>query len=103
MNSFNHYAYGAIGQWMFGQVLGINPAEPGYSSAFLTPHYGGTITYAKGWHMTPHGKIEVSWEIKNGTFIYECTVPDNVAAMLVMPDGTEYHFSGSFVAKCPVS
>lgn len=103
MNSFNHYAYGAIGQWMFGEILGINPAEPGYSSALLTPHFGGTMTYAKGWHTTPHGRIEASWEIKNGTFTYECTVPDDVEAMLIMPNGDEYRFSGSFRADCLVS
>ncbi len=103
MNSFNHYAYGAIGQWMFGQILGINPAEPGYNSALLTPHYGGSMSYAKGWHMTPHGRIEVKWETKNGTFTYECTVPDEIEALLVMPNGDEYRFSGSFRAECPVS
>lgn len=87
MNSFNHYAYGAIGEWMFGDILGIKPSEPGYRSFTLKPNYGGSLSYAKGFHITPHGKIESGWRLENGSFIYNCTVPENTSARLIMPDG----------------
>ncbi len=90
MNSFNHYAYGAIGEWMFGEILGIKPSEPGYGSFTLKPYYGGSLSYAKGFHITPHGKIEAAWRLENDSFIYSCTVPENTSARLIMPDGSTH-------------
>lgn len=100
MNSFNHYAYGAIGEWMFGEILGINAKTPGYSSVELTPHYGGSMSWAKGYHITPYGRIDVSWKLEDGLFKYECSLPPRVEGKLIMPTGAEYKISGRFKTEC---
>ncbi len=94
MNSFNHYSYGAIGQWLFSDVLGISPAEPGYKRVNMRPLHGGSLTYAKGWHMTPHGMICAAWRIDGERFIYSVSVPDGVTADIMMPDGSRYEICG---------
>ena len=89
MNSFNHYAYGSIGQWLYRTVLGIqtgeNTDEAGYHKIFLTPSWGGTLTYAKGEQETPFGKITSSWEKKENSIVYRCTIPANTTAHLSLP------------------
>ena len=89
MNSFNHYAYGSIGQWLYRTVLGIqtgeNADEAGYHKIFLTPSWGGTLTYAKGEQKTPFGKIASSWEKKDNSIVYHCTIPANTTAHLTLP------------------
>lgn len=94
MNSFNHYAYGAIGAWMFGYILGIRPISPGYEKIRLEPYFGGTLKYAKGWHDTPYGRIEAGWRIDGNKFIYKCVIPDSREAELLMPDGKIYNLIG---------
>lgn len=103
MNSFNHYAYGAIGEWLFGYVLGINPSVPGYSECVLTPNCGGSLEYAKGYHITPHGKIEVQWEKKDGSFKYKGSIPEGMRGVLYMPNGECCNLSGGcFEAECEI-
>ncbi len=91
MNSFNHYAYGAIGQWMYQTILGIRSGEKadeaGYKRIYLAPHWGGTLSFAKGWHQSPYGRIESSWERKDGQLVYHCTIPANTTAKLSLPLG----------------
>ena len=100
MNSFNHYTYGAIGQWLYSDVLGIQPSAPGYSSVELKPHYGGLLAYAKGSYITPHGEIYSSWRLDRGKFIYECKVPDGINARLTMPDGSVYDVTKYICCEC---
>jgi alpha-L-rhamnosidase len=90
MNSFNHYAYGAVGEWIFGSVLGIKPKKAGYEEAIIEPHIGGTLTYARGSYITPHGKISVSWEIKNEKYVFDIEVPDGIRADVYLPNGEIY-------------
>ena len=89
MNSFNHYAYGAIGQWMYESVLGIAPMEahPGFARfvAAPTPDPTGQITSASGHVDTLHGRIRSGWRAKDGRFSYDLTVPPNTRAALTMP------------------
>ncbi|MCX7715713.1 MAG: hypothetical protein N2171_08320, partial [Clostridia bacterium] len=87
MNSFNHYSYGAIGEWMYKNILGIAPDDenPGYKHIILKPAFGGSLTYAKGWHESPYGKIEAEWELNSGNFLYSCTIPPNTTASLYLP------------------
>ncbi|MGM0903514.1 MAG: glycoside hydrolase family 78 protein [Bacillota bacterium] len=87
MNSFNHYALGAVGEWMYNYSLGIQRDEnsPGFKHFILKPTYGGTITYAKGHYDSMYGKIESAWNVKNGTFTYKATVPANTTATLYLP------------------
>ncbi len=85
MNSFNHYAYGAVGETILGDILGIRPYEPGYKTVLLSPVYGGGITWARGCYESVRGKIEVSWRISGNAFEYSCTVPANISAVLRLP------------------
>ena len=95
MTSFNHYAYGAIYEWMIRYSLGIerDEAEPGYKHIILQPTPGGTLTYAKGHYDSVYGTIESGWERVDPTSencLYTFTVPANTTATLyLMVDGTE--------------
>ncbi|MBD3346402.1 MAG: Bacterial alpha-L-rhamnosidase [Chitinivibrionales bacterium] len=87
MNSFNHFAFGAIGEWIYRVILGINPDPdtPGYKSVIIHPRPGGGLTWAKGRYESIYGELAVSWEIKDGRFDLDVTVPGNVWAKVVLP------------------
>lgn len=88
MNSFNHYAYGAIGQWLYRTIAGIDtgetPDEVGYRKIILRPTVGGGLMHAEGEHFSPYGRIISAWRIENGRFYYSCTVPPNTSANLYL-------------------
>ncbi|MGN0180903.1 MAG: alpha-L-rhamnosidase C-terminal domain-containing protein, partial [Candidatus Ornithomonoglobus sp.] len=77
--------YGAIGEWMFSDILGINAEEAGYKSIILKPTVGGNLTYAKGNYDSAYGEIKSEWSIANQTLTYKCTVPANTTATLYLP------------------
>ena len=89
MNSFNHYAFGAIASWMYNHSLGIqrDPDQPGFKSFLLkpTPDPDGNMTFAKGYYDSPYGRIVSEWEImdENATK-YTFTVPPNTTATLFL-------------------
>lgn len=85
MNSFNHYAYGAVGEWMFDTILGIRPETAGYKTFILAPTLGGELTYARGYHDSPYGRIRSEWRLDGGDLLYQCTVPANTTATLYLP------------------
>ena len=89
MNSFNHYSFGAIEEWMFSYMLGIQPLEsdPGYHSFVLSPRPGGSFSYARGAYDTVYGRIESSWRWLDGAdgVEYEFLVPANTTARLQLP------------------
>lgn len=94
MNSFSHYAFGAVTQWMMEDLAGIAPAEPGYSRIRLEPHFPSadatteteTISWVKAHHDSPHGRIAVHWKRRDdGSLLYEVTVPPNTTAELTLP------------------
>lgn len=82
MNSFNHYAYGAVGEWLFESVLGIAPIEAGYKKIKIAPVIGGGLSYARGWHDSPYGRIESAWEINENTATLRCAVPPDTTAVI---------------------
>lgn len=84
MNSFNHYSYGAIEDWMMTCALGIERDEscPGYKHFFLQPSPGGTLQFARGGFETPYGRIEAGWKKSGKNYTYEVTVPANTSATL---------------------
>ena len=88
MNSFNHYAYGAIGEWLYHIVAGINIDEkdPGYKHILFHPHPGGGLTNAKATIHTMYGSAGAKWEIVNEIFNYEVTVPPNTYATITLPN-----------------
>ena len=111
MNSFNHYAYGAIGEWMYHTILGINtserPGETGYKRIILKPTAGGSLTFAEGSYESAYGRITSSWELRDGSFYYKCSIPANTTAELYLPGETAarelgsgtYHFAVEYKAS----
>jgi alpha-L-rhamnosidase len=87
MNSFNHYAYGAVGAWMYSVVAGIDldPAEPGYKHVVIRPQPGGGLTRAAASLKSMHGEIASAWSVDGGTFALNVTVPANTHATVRIP------------------
>ena len=87
MNSFNHYSFGAIQEWMFSYMLGIKPIEsdPGYHSFALSPRVGGSFSYVRGHFDSVYGRIESAWQMTEDGIRFDFTVPANTRAMLTLP------------------
>src|SRR5690606_32642780 len=88
MNSFNHYAYGAIGVWLYTHVDGIeiDKENPGYKHFKLAPHPGGGLTNANAEFESMLGKIKSAWKIDGGNFLYEVEIPANTTATVILPN-----------------
>jgi len=89
MNSLNHYAYGAIGEWMYERIAGIATIEAGYKTIRIAPIPKAPLTSASGSLNTPYGKVSSSWEIKNDNFQLKVVVPPNTTAQVVIPADTK--------------
>jgi len=100
MNSFNHYAYGAIGDWLYGTIAGIevDPAAPGYKHAILCPQPGGELTFARAKLDTLYGSLVSEWRLENGTFEYNVVVPPNTTATVYLPREGEITLNGHAVS-----
>ena len=87
MNSFNHYAYGSIGEWMHSAVAGISAdeSEPGYKRIAFKPRPGGGLTRAKASLESPYGRASIEWRIQGGEIAIELTVPHNARATFAPP------------------
>jgi alpha-L-rhamnosidase len=87
MNSFNHYAYGAIGDWMYAVIGGIDvdSDQPGYKHIIMHPQSGGGLTYATAELHSMYGKIRSAWTLENNVFDWLITVPANTKAMVYVP------------------
>ncbi len=88
MTSFNHYALGAVADWLHRTVAGLAPAEPGYRRMAIQPRPGGGLTYAKARHHTPYGMAECAWQITDGTITVNVIIPANTSAVVRLP-GTD--------------
>ncbi len=88
MNSFNHYAYGAIGEWLYKHVAGLDldPQNPGYKHLLLYPHPGGALTKATAEFNSMYGIIKSSWKLEDSKFTYDVTVPSNTTATVTLPN-----------------
>jgi alpha-L-rhamnosidase len=87
MNSFNHYAFGSVGEWMYENIIGIQPDynSPGFRHFILRPLPGGSITWAKGSFSSISGKIEAGWKKEGNKFEYSFTIPANTTATVYVP------------------
>lgn len=94
MNSFNHYAYGAVGEWMYSVIAGIDAAEPGFRKILIQPQPGGGLTWAKGSLESPYGLISTDWKLQHGEFSLQVVIPTNTAATVRLPNG-ESHETGA--------
>ena len=90
MNSFNHYAYGAIGDWMVQVVAGIRAGKSGYQEFKLQPRPGAGLTAATAHYDSLHGRIESSWKTENGEWIWDFVVPANTRAQVILPGGETF-------------
>jgi len=88
MTSFNHYAYGAVADWLHRAIGGITALEPGYRRIRVRPEVGSgrSLTYARARHASPYGDIDVSWRIDDDRFALEIDVPYGVTAEVWMPE-----------------
>jgi alpha-L-rhamnosidase len=87
MNSFNHYAYGAIGEWMYATVAGIDldPERPGYKHIIIHPTPGGSLTHASARLLSLYGPIESAWKREGAKFSLDLRIPPNTTATVHLP------------------
>jgi len=85
MNSFNHYAFGSVGRWLFGTVAGIEMDAPGYRQIVIRPQPGGGMNYARATYDSITGKIESCWRIDCGEFELDVTIPPNTTVTIYVP------------------
>ena len=88
MTSFNHYALGAVADWLHRTVGGLAPAEPGYRHLTIQPRPGGGLTHASARHRTPYGIAQCAWKIQDGKIDVDIIVPPNTTASVHLP-GTD--------------
>ncbi|MGA0567967.1 family 78 glycoside hydrolase catalytic domain [Rathayibacter sp. KR2-224] len=98
MTSFNHYALGAVADWMHRVVGGIAPLEPGYASVLVAPQPGGGLTHADTALETPHGRVSVRWKVNDGELTVEAELPDGVDGVLRLPGAEDQALSGGRTA-----
>jgi alpha-L-rhamnosidase len=87
MNSFNHYAYGAVGAWLYAVVAGLqlDPEQPGYKHILIQPHPVGELTHARATLRTMYGIAESRWKISGHKFLLDITIPPNTTATVRLP------------------
>ncbi|MFD7818353.1 family 78 glycoside hydrolase catalytic domain [Streptomyces sp. NPDC059785] len=85
MTSFNHYALGAVADWMHRTVAGLAAAEPGYRRLLIRPRPGGGLTWARAEHDTPYGRAGTGWRLEGGTLHVDLLVPPEVTALVELP------------------
>ncbi len=98
MVSFNHYAFGSVGEFYYRYILGIQPAEPGFAKARISPIVDVRLGSVQGSYQSRHGEFRVNWVVKSGHVVLDVLTP--VAAELCWPDGAvqtvsagAYHYS----------
>ena len=90
MVSFNHYANGAVGDWLYRRMAGIEPTSGGYRTFRVAPKPGGGITYAKAGVKTPFGRAAVYWQIVKDRFKVKVEVPVSTQCTLELPNGEKH-------------
>ena len=85
MNSFNHYSLGAVGEWLYRYVAGIDIQSPGYERILIHPRPGGGLSWARGEYESVRGKIASGWKVEGDRFELEVTVPVNTTATVHIP------------------
>lgn len=102
MNSFNHYAYGAVYDWIFGKAIGIETTEhaPAYREVNIAPHPNRALGFAEASIDSRCGLIRVHWYYKGNVVYYEIDIPTGMTAHLTLPSGYSetlmggaYHFA----------
>ncbi len=95
MTSFNHYALGAVADWLHRSVAGLAPAQPGYRVIRVAPQPIRELTRASATHETPYGLARVGWTRQENDIVIEAVIPANSFAEVQLPDGSEPFKVGS--------
>ncbi|MFD6995570.1 alpha-L-rhamnosidase [Streptomyces mirabilis] len=85
MNSFNHYAYGSVGEWMYTNIAGISAGRPGYREIVIRPRPGGDVTSCRATFTSGYGPVSTRWRQRSGEFVLSCAVPPNTTAEVWVP------------------
>lgn len=94
MISYNHYASGAVGAFLYSRVAGLEATSAAYKTFRVQPIVGGGLTWAKASTRTPYGVVSSSWTLdSNGTFVLTVDVPVSTRAEVVLPDGSVHEVS----------
>lgn len=102
MVSFNHYAYGAVGDWLYRRAAGIEMIKPAYREFMIKPMPGDNLTWVKASIHTSYGEIVSDWKIED-KFHINVKVPVNTHCKLILPDGTEKVLgSGEYSLSCNI-
>jgi alpha-L-rhamnosidase len=88
MNSFNHYAYGSVGEWMYTNIAGISAGGPGYREIVIRPRPGGSVNTARATFTSVYGPVSTQWRQRSGRFTLTCAVPPNTTAEVWIPAST---------------
>jgi alpha-L-rhamnosidase len=89
MNSFNHYAFGSVGEWLYRTAGGIDTDGAGFKKIIIKPQPGGELTFATAKYDSIRGMIESGWKIDGGKLSLKVTIPPNTTAMVHVPAGDE--------------
>jgi hypothetical protein len=85
MNSFNHYAFGAVGEWLFHTSAGIELGSPGFKKIVIRPQPGGGLTHASAKYDSINGRIVSGWKIDGDSIAVDVTIPPNTTATVHVP------------------
>lgn len=85
MNSFNHYSYGAVGDWMYQQMAGLQLGKAGYKHILIKPEPHHKFSFAKATFQSMYGQVLSGWEVNNGTMQIHVTIPPNTTADITLP------------------
>ncbi len=107
MNSFNHYAYGAIGEWMYRVMVGLEADEqnPGFAHSIVYPRIGGGLSFVEGTYHSVYGEHKVRWEVKENQVTLKAVIPANTTASIRLDeaktvleaDGLEFVSRGNYL------
>lgn len=88
--SFNHYTYGTVDDWIFRTIGGVDQEDTGYRRLRIHPQPDKSLTWAKRSFETENGTVSVSWKREGGQFLLTADIPCNTTARIILPDGTQH-------------
>jgi alpha-L-rhamnosidase len=97
MNSFNHYSFGAVGEWMYSTIAGIelDEARPAFKHVIIRPRPGGSLTSGRGSLLSSYGRIATDWTLAANVFTLSVTVPVNATASVYLPFSNDVRRDGA--------
>ncbi|MBQ8160748.1 MAG: family 78 glycoside hydrolase catalytic domain [Clostridia bacterium] len=102
MISYNHYASGAVGDFLYRRVAGLEMEGEGYKTFRVKPQVGGGLTEARAWTETPYGLAEASWRLEQDRLVVRAKVPVGTTCTMILPDGKQHMLqSGEWERSCP--